>query len=48
MKIYEEKGISWKEAMKLVAKDRGIPKREVYQQLLAMEKSEEEDSREEN
>ena len=39
MKIYEDKGISRKEAMKLVAKDRGITKREVYQQLLAKEES---------
>lgn len=34
MKHYEEKGVERKEAMKLVAKDRGIPKRDVYQQLL--------------
>lgn len=34
MKLYESKGISRKEAMKMVAKDRGISKREVYQQLL--------------
>lgn len=34
MKHYEEKGIDRKEAMKLVAKDRGIGKREVYQMLL--------------
>ncbi|MBQ9990895.1 MAG: 16S rRNA (cytidine(1402)-2'-O)-methyltransferase [Lachnospiraceae bacterium] len=34
MKHYEDKGIDRKEAMKLVAKDRGISKREVYQQLL--------------
>ncbi|MDY5701483.1 MAG: 16S rRNA (cytidine(1402)-2'-O)-methyltransferase [Lachnospiraceae bacterium] len=33
MKHYEEKGIERKEAMKLVAKDRGISKREVYQEL---------------
>ena len=32
--FYEEKGNSRKEAMKLVAKDRGISKREVYQYLL--------------
>ena len=30
MKIYEEKGIDRNEAMKLVAKERGISKREVY------------------
>ena len=34
MAIYETQGIDHKEAMKLVAKDRGIPKREVYQYLL--------------
>lgn len=34
MQHYESQGISRKEAMKLVAKDRGIPKREVYGKLL--------------
>lgn len=34
MAIYEEQGIDRKEAMKLVAKDRGISKRDVYQALL--------------
>ena len=34
MKIYEDKGISGKEAMKLVAADRGVPKREIYQYLI--------------
>ena len=34
MKIYEDQGIERKEAMKKVAKDRGISKREVYQALL--------------
>lgn len=34
MAIYEKQGISRKEAMKQVAKDRGIQKREVYQALL--------------
>ena len=34
MKYYEEQGVDRKEAMKLVAKDRGIGKREVYQMLL--------------
>ena len=34
MKIYEDKGIDRKEAMKLVAKERGISKRDVYQYLL--------------
>ena len=37
MKIYEEKGIDRKEAMKLVAKERGISKRDVYQYLLSVE-----------
>lgn len=36
MKLYEGKGIERKEAMRLVAKDRGISKREVYQYLLKM------------
>lgn len=34
MRQYEEKGISRKEAMKLVAKDRGMTKRDVYQYLI--------------
>lgn len=34
MAIYENQGIARKEAMKLVAKDRGISKRDVYQALL--------------
>ncbi len=34
MEHYESQNISHKEAMKLVAKDRGISKREVYQMLL--------------
>lgn len=34
MSYYEEKGIEKKEAMKLVAKDRGLTKRDIYQQLL--------------
>lgn len=33
MKIYEDKGISRKDAMKLVAKDRGVTKRDIYQYL---------------
>lgn len=33
MKIYEDQGVDRKEAMKLVAKDRGISKRDVYQAL---------------
>ncbi len=34
--IYERKGIGRKEAMKLVARDRGITKREVYKALLEL------------
>lgn len=34
MNLYESQGIEHKEAMRLVAKDRGISKREVYQALL--------------
>lgn len=34
MQFYEKKGISHKEAMKLVAKDRGVSKRDIYQALL--------------
>ena len=34
MAYYENQGISRKEAMKLVAKDRGVGKRDIYQQLL--------------
>lgn len=34
MKMYEDKGMDRKEAMKQVAKDRGITKRDVYQYLL--------------
>lgn len=34
MKIYEDQGIDRKEAMKKVAKDRGISKREVYDKLI--------------
>jgi len=34
MAFYENQGIDHKEAMKLVAKDRGIGKRDVYQLLL--------------
>ena len=37
MKIYEDKGVERKEAMKLVAKERGISKRDVYQYLLNLE-----------
>ena len=34
MKIYEDKGLSRKEAMKAVAKARGVSKREIYAKLL--------------
>ena len=34
MQHYEEQGISHKEAMRMVAKDRGLAKREIYQALL--------------
>ena len=34
MKYYKEKGIQRKEAMKMVAKDRGVSKREIYNKLL--------------
>ena len=34
MELYEKQGIDRKEAMKLVAKDRGVSKREIYQYLL--------------
>ena len=34
MELYENKGYSRKEAMKLVANDRGMTKREVYQYLI--------------
>ena len=37
MKIYEEQGLSRKDAMKKVAADRGVGKREIYQALLESE-----------
>ena len=37
MQVYESQGVDHKEAMKLVAKDRGISKRDVYQALLKSE-----------
>lgn len=37
MAVYEQQGILHKEAMKLVAKDRGISRRDVYQALLSGE-----------
>ena len=39
MIYYEDQGISHKEAMKLVAKDRGISKRDVYAMLMTLEQS---------
>ncbi len=38
MELYEKQGNSRKDAMKLVAKDRGTTKREIYQYLLQTEK----------
>lgn len=38
VQMYEEKGLDHKEAMKQVAKDRGISKRDVYQYLLEIKK----------
>ena len=37
MKMYEDRGIDRKEAMKLVAKERGISKRDVYNYLLTIQ-----------
>lgn len=37
MKYYEDKGMPHKEAMRMVGKDRGMSKRDVYQALLKME-----------
>ena len=37
MKLYLDKNIPKKEAMKLVAKDRGVSKRDIYQALLECE-----------
>ena len=37
MKIYEDKGVDRKEAMKLVAKERGISKRDVYNHLISIQ-----------
>ncbi|MDD3219816.1 MAG: 16S rRNA (cytidine(1402)-2'-O)-methyltransferase [Lachnospiraceae bacterium] len=34
MEIYEKQGVNRKEAMKLVAKDRGVTKRDIYQHLI--------------
>ena len=38
MERYLGKGLSQKEAMKLVAKDRGVGKRDIYQELLRYKK----------
>ncbi len=37
MEIYEKQGLDRKNAMKRVAKDRGVSKREIYQELLQLE-----------
>lgn len=37
MRLYEEQGMDRKTAMKQVAKDRGVSKREIYQALLLEE-----------
>lgn len=37
MAVYEEQGMDRKEAMKQAARDRGVPKREIYQYLLEKE-----------
>lgn len=37
MEIYQKKGMAKKEAMKAVATDRGVTKRDIYQQLLELE-----------
>ena len=34
MQFYLDRGLEKKEAMKAVAKDRGVPKQEIYKQLL--------------
>lgn len=34
MALYEKKGMDHKDAMKAVAKDRGVPKREIYRELM--------------
>ena len=45
MAFYMNRGMEKKEAMKAAAKDRGISKRDVYQQLHGQEKAQEPDSR---
>lgn len=39
MELYEKQGISHKEAMRLVAKDRGVSRRDIYQELLEKNKN---------
>jgi len=39
LNLYQEQGMDRKEAMKAVAKDRGLSKRQIYQQLLDSDKS---------
>lgn len=39
MKLYTDKGMDRKEAMKAVALDRGVPKREIYKELLALKEA---------
>lgn len=39
MELYEKQGISHKEAMRLVAKDRGVSRRDIYQELLVKNKN---------
>ena len=39
MAIYLNQGYSRKEAMKMTAKDRGVSKRDIYQQLLQEDES---------
>lgn len=41
MKVYTDKGMDKKEAMKAVAKDRGVSKRDIYNELLKQERGEE-------
>ena len=39
MELYEKQGISHKDAMRLVAKDRGVSRRDIYQELLEKNKN---------
>ena len=41
MALYEEQGLSRKDAMKQVAKDRGVSKRDIYAALLPEDGSKE-------